>query len=169
MVTNSDEIASRLRRLHQYGWSSKYKVEDRGGRNSRLDEMQAAALSVFLPDLDCANTRRRAIASEYSRAISNPHVQFPKIYGEEYVAHLYVIRAKQRDALRAHLKSCGISTEIHYPIPDHQQPIFSGCMLSVDLRSTERLSEEILTLPCYPEMKDVAVCRVISAVNSWLM
>jgi aminotransferase EvaB len=167
VITNNDEVAKKVSQLRQYGWSSKYKVEFMGGRNSRLDEIQAATLSVFLPELDSANARRRAIASEYTKAISHPDIDLPKIHGEEYVAHLYVIRTKQRGALRAHLQSCGVATEIHYPIPDHRQSIFNNCYLGVCLKNTERISAEILTLPCYPEMTDEQANQVINAVNNW--
>jgi dTDP-4-amino-4,6-dideoxygalactose transaminase len=83
------------------------------------------------------------------------------------VAHLYVVRVNGRDALRDYLKSFGISTDIHYPIPDHRQPVFAGRYAQIQLPNTERLATEILTLPLYPEMSDSQVDEVINAVNQW--
>lgn len=167
VVTNNPEIAEEVSRLRQYGWTSKYKVELAGARNSRLDEMQAAILSVFLPDLDIANERRRAIATHYSQAIRHPDVQVPATHGDDYVAHLYVIRTARRDALRAHLQACDIGTDVHYPIPDYRQPVFGDRFANIHLPNTECLSDEILTLPCYPEMTNMQVEQVIDAVNRW--
>jgi dTDP-4-amino-4,6-dideoxygalactose transaminase len=167
VVTNNPEIAEKVCRLRQYGWTSKYRVEHAGARNSRLDEIQAAILSVFLPELDTENARRRAIATQYSQSIRHPCVQVPGVYRDDYVAHLYVIRTARRDALRAHLQAYDITTDVHYPIPDYRQPIFGNRYADTHLPNTERLTGEILTLPCYPEMTDIEVEQVIQAVNKW--
>lgn len=167
VVTGNGAVAEKVTRLRQYGWTTKYQVEVSGARNSRLDELQAAILSVFLPDLDTANARRREIAARYSAKIAHPDVSLPAQAGEEYVAHLYVVQSAQRDALRAHLRDCDIAADVHYPIPDYRQPVFGNRFESVRLENTERLSREILTLPCYPEMTDAQVGQVIDAVNAW--
>jgi len=167
VVTSDSDIAQRMRALRQYGWSDKYTVQVAGARNSRLDEMQAAILSAFLPDLDASNARRLAIAERYSAGLKHPDVQVPNASGTSYVAHLYVVRSASRDALRAHLRQAGIASDVHYPIPDHRQPVFGERFASVRLENTERLATEILTLPCYPEMSDADVDRVIAAVNGW--
>lgn len=167
VVTANGAIAEKVARLRQYGWTTKYQVEISGARNSRLDEMQAAILSVFLPDLDNANARRREIAARYSTAILHPDVVLPAQGGQEYVAHLYVVRSARRDALRAHLREMDIAADVHYPIPDYRQPVFGARFASVSLPNTERLSCEILTLPCYPEMTDAQVEQVVAAVNAW--
>lgn len=167
VVTANGAIAEKVARLRQYGWTTKYQVEVSGARNSRLDEMQAAILSVFLPDLDSANARRREIAARYSAAIIHPDVVLPPQGGQEYVAHLYVVRSARRDALRAHLREMDIAADVHYPIPDYRQPVFGDRFASVSLQNTERLSREILTLPCYPEMTDAQVEQVVAAVNAW--
>lgn len=167
VVTGNGPVAERVTRLRQYGWTTKYHVEVGGARNSRLDELQAAILSVFLPDLDTANARRREIAGQYSAKIAHPDVSLPAQAGEEYVAHLYVVQSAQRDALRAHLRDCDITADVHYPIPDYRQPVFGNRFESVRLENTELLSREILTLPCYPEMTDAQVGQVIDAVNAW--
>ncbi len=167
VATNNQNITERIERLRQYGWTTKYEVQVLGGRNSRLDEMQAAVLSEFLPHLDKANARRREIAARYSSLICQPNVAVPHKGGADYVAHLYVIRSEKRDALREHLRNLNIGSDIHYPIPDYRQPAFAGRYSEISLENTERLVNEILTLPCYPEMNEKEVDCVIAAVNGW--
>lgn len=167
VVTRDADVAARLGRLRQYGWIEKYQVQVAGARNSRLDELQAAILSSFLPRLDDANARRRAIAARYTATITHPLVVLPTWRGEEYVGHLYVVRCVQRDALRAHLRRLDIGTDVHYPIPDHRQPIFGQRYDALCLPNVEQLAREVLTLPCYPEMTDADTDRVALAVNEW--
>lgn len=167
VVTNNTGIFTKVKSLRQYGWTSKYKIEMAGARNSRLDEMQAAILQVFLPHLNLMNEKRRGIASRYSREIKNKEVVTPKNITENYVAHLYVIKCNQRNKLKEHLKLNQIASDIHYPIPDHRQPFFENQYKDLTLKNTEELSEIILTLPCYPEMSEKDVGKIISAVNEW--
>ncbi|MBA3537282.1 MAG: DegT/DnrJ/EryC1/StrS family aminotransferase [Tatlockia sp.] len=167
VVTNNAEIAEHLRLLRQYGWSTKYKVELAGARNSRLDEIQAAILSDFLPHLDESNLRRREIAARYSQYIRHSQIQVPAKGSSDYVAHLYVIRVSERDALRAHLHHLNIASEVHYPIPDYRQPLFKDRFSNIHLKCTEQLSKETLTIPCYPEMNNDEVDQVIEAINGW--
>lgn len=167
VVTNREEIADKVSQLRQYGWSKKYQVELEGARNSRLDEMQAAILAEILPSLDACNAKRRLIAERYSQEICNTEIALPAVRGEEYVAHLYVIRSAARDALRAYLQSVGVATDVHYPIPDYRQPIFGNRFAEIMLKSTDRLCGEILTLPCYPEMTEDQVTEIIDAINAW--
>lgn len=167
ITTNSSELAEQARLLRQYGWTSKYKVELSGARNSRLDELQAAILSELLPLLDTANARRRDIAARYSQYISHPLITVPAKGGDDYVAHLYVIRSSARDELREYLRQNNIASDVHYPIPDYRQPVFKGRFAEMHLANTELLSEQILTLPCYPEMDNEQVNHVIEVINSW--
>lgn len=167
IATNNINLADTVSRLRQYGWTSKYEVALSGASNSRLDEMQAAILLEFLPLLDSWNERRRQIASLYLQLINNASIELPNISGEEHVAHLYVIRTKNPESLREHLKINNIASEVHYPIPDYKQPVFGDIFKSVSLKNTELLSKSILTLPCYPEMSDDDVRIVAEAVNSW--
>ena len=166
-VTTSDAaMAGRLRELRQYGWDSKYRVNRAGGRNSRLDELQAALLLAKLPHLDSWNEDRRSIARRYSREIRNPRVKCPDDFGADNVAHLFVVRCEGRDGLRQHLDGCGVGSDIHYPIPDHQQPAYpapGGDALTI----TERLAWEIVTIPCFAEMEEDEINQVIAAVNDW--
>ncbi len=167
IATNNMNLADTVAHLRQYGWTSKYEVALSGASNSRLDEMQAAILLEFLPLLDSWNERRREIATLYSQLIKNTAIELPAFSGEEYVAHLYVIRTGKPESLREHLKSNGIASEVHYPIPDYKQPVFGETYKSISLTNTELLSTSILTLPCYPEMADDEVETVAQAVNSW--
>jgi dTDP-4-amino-4,6-dideoxygalactose transaminase len=167
IVTNRRALAESLRMLRQYGWESKYRVSLAGGRNSRLDEMQAAILSALLPLLDDENGHRRVIAARYATEISNPYVFLPGHSGQEYVAHLYVIRTQKRDSLQKHLKKSGIVSDIHYPIPDHHQTVFQDIYAGSTLKNTEKLSREILTLPLYPEMTERQAAHVINVINAW--
>jgi dTDP-4-amino-4,6-dideoxygalactose transaminase len=124
-----------------------------GGRNSRLDELQAAILRAKLPLLDSWNARRRAVARRYDAAFGADRSR-----GFEDVAHLYVIRRKNRDILRRRLAEAGLASDIHYPIPDYRQP---SLRMDVQLRVTEALCEEVLTLPLFPEITDEEAEAVI--------
>ena len=164
VVCNDAGLAMRVRQLRQYGWTGKYANALRGGRNSRLDEIQAAMLSVMLPCLDDWNARRRQIALRYSQGIRSTSIELPPL-GDHDVVHLYVVRSDRRSALREHLALAGIQTDVHYPIPDHRQACLSEKHAHVVLPVTERDAGRVLTLPCFPEMTDEEVSRVIQACN----
>lgn len=167
VVTADAELAARLRQLRQYGWGDKYRVELAGGRNSRLDEVQAAMLRVKLPHLDADNQKRRSIARRYSEGIRSTAVG-PLSRGADVddVAHLLVLRCQRRDALRAHLADRGIDTDVHYPIPDHWQPAWREAA-PPSLPVTEAVTAEVVTLPCHPALSDEEVDRVIDAINAF--
>ncbi|EGW22947.1 DegT/DnrJ/EryC1/StrS family aminotransferase [Methylobacter tundripaludum] len=167
VVTHRDDLAQRVRQLRQYGWESKYCATLAGGRNSRLDEMQAAILRIMLPLLDGWNARRREIATQYSKGISHEKIVTPTVHGEEYVAHLYVIKTTDRDSLKRHLSEAGIPSDIHYPIPDYRQPAYAHLFPEVSEPVTEQQCTQVLTLPCFPEMTDAEVDMVINCINTW--
>jgi len=167
IVTNNNEIGKKVKKLRQYGWSNKYNVTESGGRNSRMDEIQAAVLSIFLPELDINNTKRREIANKYSSQIQNKKIKVPRISGDEYVAHLFVIRTKQRQELMHYLKENGVSSDIHYPIPDHCQIALKKEFGHLSLVNTEKLCEEVLSVPCYPDMMENDVNKIIDLANAW--
>jgi dTDP-3-amino-2,3,6-trideoxy-4-keto-D-glucose/dTDP-3-amino-3,4,6-trideoxy-alpha-D-glucose/dTDP-2,6-dideoxy-D-kanosamine transaminase len=167
VVTRNAEVAAALRQLRQYGWEKKYRAVLDGGRNSRLDELQAAILRSKLPLLDGWNRRRRQIATMYSEGISNQRVTCPEVHGDEFVAHLYVVTADNRDALRHHLSSAEIGTDVHYPIPDHKQPVLHDRDHWPLLPVTEALSQRVLTLPCFPELRNDEVQFIIDRINAW--
>lgn len=166
VISNSPAVASRAHQLRQYGWEKKYNVTIDGGRNSRLDELQAAVLTHFLPQLKARNERRRKVASYYSQHIQHPDIKLPQVAGENYVAHLYVLKTPYRISLRDHLEKHRIQTEVHYPVPDHKQlkcPQHSPISLPV----TERLAEEVLSIPCFPEMSLEDTSEITKVINAW--
>jgi dTDP-4-amino-4,6-dideoxygalactose transaminase len=146
VLTNDDAIAEKVKHLRNYGSKVKYQ-HDLAGYNSRLDEMQAAFLRVKLAVLDEWNARRREIATQYSRLLAGADIDLPLLpeYAEP-VWHLYVIRSKQRNALKAHLEQQGVSTVIHYPIPPHRQACYQDYENQA-LPIAEMLAREVLSLP----------------------
>ena len=164
IVTSDGEVASRARSLRQYGWSSKYHVERRDGRNSRLDELQAAFLRVKLPRLAAWNSARVEIARRYCDGLQGLGLILPAFSDVAYVAHLFVVRAPDRDALRAALAQRQIDTGVHYPIPDYRQPVRAS-LPGVALPVTEAACREVLTLPCFPGLPEAQIDRVIDAVR----
>ena len=178
LTTDSQTLALRVRSTRQYGWEDKYKVTMAGGRNSRLDELQAAILCDKLPSLDVRNARRVKIAEKYRvllastpvLAHSNPSVQTEcQSDHSSDVAHLFVIETARRDALRRHLAKWMIGSEIHYPIPDHLQPAFRCEQEAGDLPVTEKLCKQVLSLPCHPDLRDAEVDYVSEAVKSFFL
>jgi aminotransferase EvaB len=159
--------AARIRALRQYGWGQKYQNDLPGGRNSRLDEMQAAVLNEKLPVLDRQNQARRDIALRYREAFATLPMKLAPSFGEDYVAHLFVVRLAQRDALRAHLQARGIASDVHYPIPDHLQRVASSEQKAGSLPHTEQACAQVLSLPCYPGMPPDFVNQVIDAVQAF--
>lgn len=167
VVTNNDELAAKLRILRQYGWSSKYHVGYAGGKNSRLDEIQAAILRIKLPLLDSWNAARRNIASRYNEAFSNLGFDALPSVNESFAAHLYVARIQNRDALRAFLKAQGVATDVHYPVPDHHQAAYTQRQVVGSIEVTDSSCKNLVTLPCFPGMTDEAVDTVIAAVKKY--
>lgn len=169
IVTNRQDVHERVSQLRQYGWESKYKVVRRGGRNSRLDEMQAALLNVKLKHLDAWTKRRQELGKLYCEQIRNPAVSVSPFEGDKHVYHLYVLRSARRDALKAYLASKQIAADVHYPYLDYQHPVFSedADMKKYHLPHSEQATREILTIPCYPELSTKDATFVIDAINSW--
>lgn len=167
IVTSDEPLALRATQLRQYGWTAKYTNSLAGGRNSRLDELQAALLRHMLPLLDGWNQRRREIANRYAAGLASNRIHNIGPVGPEHVAHLYVVRCDDRDALRAHLQAAGVQTEVHYPLCDHRQPCHGGRFDNVSLPVTEADANRVLTLPCFPELTDAEVDTVIAACNGF--
>jgi len=167
IATSRQDLADRVKQLRQYGWGNKYSVALAGGRNSRLDEMQAAILRVKLPLLNQWNARRRDIAARYSQGINHPKIIAQQVHGTDYVGHLYVIRSAERDRLKQHLADAGIPSDVHYPVPDYAQAAYRHLYPDTHLPVTDRACAEVLTLPCFPEMTDAEVDAIIARVNAW--
>lgn len=171
ITTNDARLADTLRALRNYGSHEKYKNLFKGV-NSRLDEIQAAILSVKLKSLDQQTTRRREIAQRYLQGIDNPAIVLPRITSDSalectaHTWHLFVIRTEYREALQKHLLDQGIQTLIHYPVPPHkQQAYLEWNHLCFPL--TERLHLEVLSLPMGPTLLDDEVDAVIDACNTF--
>jgi len=166
VTTNDDELAAAIFKLRNYGSETKY-VHDTIGVNSRLDEIQAAFLNVRLGFLDEENAVRRDIARRYVSEISNPKITLPQYDGDDpHVFHLFVIRTADRASLANYLSTKGIETQIHYPIPAHKQNAFPNWNY-LSFPVTEKLSDDVLSLPMSPVMTQDEVSRVIAALNAW--
>ena len=165
-VTDNAALAQRIAALRNYGSDVKYRHLFQG-MNSRLDEMQAAMLRVKLKYLDVDVAWRRRVARRYRDGIHHPRIQLPAAAREEQHAwHLFVVRCVQRDALQLHLHAHGIQTQVHYPVPAHRQPAYLS-LWHVHLPLTERLHEEVLSLPMGPTLRDEDADRVIEACNAF--
>lgn len=167
LVTSDPVLHDHIQKLRQYGWDKKYHVGLAGGRNSRLDEVQAAVLRDKLAWLDRWNEQRRDTARRYSQALSALPLRLPTSLADDYVAHLYVVRTPHRDPLKAHLASLGVSTDIHYPIPCHLQPAYRDDQANGPLDQCVEACNQVLTLPCYPGMPASDTDRVIAAVQQF--
>ena len=166
-VTTSDPaVAARLRSLRNYGSAEKY-VHDEIGWNSRLDELQAAVLSVKLRRLAEHNARRAAVARRYTEGLAGLDLELPgTAAGADPVWHLYVVRTPDRDALRAELADRGVETGVHYPVPPHRQRAFAGTpAAAAHLPVADRLAREVLSLPMGPHLTQEQQERVIDAVR----
>tara|TARA_A100000171_G_C2140399_1_gene155045 strand:- start:4094 stop:5194 length:1101 start_codon:yes stop_codon:yes gene_type:complete len=166
VTTNDAKLAAAIKKLRNYGTASKY-VNELLGVNSRLDEIQAAFLSVKLPSLDTDNEQRRSIARRYLSEIKNPKIIVPQWDGSEnHVFHLFVVQVKDRTDLIMHLDKNKVAYLIHYPIPPHQQkalPEFEGVPFPV----TEKIHQQVISLPMSPVMSETQVNRVIQVLNTY--
>lgn len=165
IFTNSDEIATSLKRMRQYGWESKYNIQHAHGRNTRLDEMQAAILRAKLPLLDAGNERRRDIHEIYESAAPTTAKLLNRA-DESFVAHLSVLTSDNRVAARQKLNEAGIATDVHYPIPDHQQGFPDFVARPMPLEVTEWAAQAVFSVPLFPELTDGEALRVKEALDS---
>lgn len=182
VTTNDDELAGIVRALANYGSTKKY-VHSYQGLNSRLDEIQAAVLTTKLPRLDSDNQKRRRIAQFYIDNIKQQDILLPTatsdiwtdtcspasysvIHALNHIWHLFVIRHPHRDRLQSFLTEKGIQTLIHYPIPPHKQEAFRKYNDMI-LPVTEKIHNEVLSLPISPVMSDDEVDQVVTAINAY--
>jgi len=165
-VTTSDtKLADTIRKLGNYGSSTKYNHEIKGV-NSRLDEMQAAILRVKLRHIDDDNNHRRFIAEHYCNEIDNKDVMLPDFDRNRSVWHLYTVRVKNRDKFIKHMNDAGIETGIHYPVAPHKQGAYSE-LNDMSFPTTENIHEEIVSLPISPVQKYTSNVAIIKAVNEY--
>lgn len=164
IFTAKEELAERARSLRQYGWNSRYDADLSGGRNSRLDEIQAAVIRLGLKRLDQRNRLRREIHAMYREATSNQDADFPHSQSESFVAHLGIMVTPKRSLVRQFLESRGIGTDIHYPLPDYEQKAFRK-FAGRKLQMTEEMAGKILSVPLFPEMTETEVTTVLEALR----
>ena len=166
VTTNDDALAKIIKSLRNYGSEVKYKNEYIGV-NSRLDELQAAFLNVKLHNLDAENNYRKAIAKRYLSEIKNDKISLPAWdFSDNHIFHLFVIRTENRDELQQYLLDNGIQTLIHYPVPPHQQKAFLNWN-HLSFPITEKIHDEVLSLPMSPVLSDKEVSSVIEKINLW--
>tara|TARA_R110000850_G_scaffold16225_2_gene50881 strand:- start:7473 stop:8597 length:1125 start_codon:yes stop_codon:yes gene_type:complete len=164
VTTNDDALAAALRALGNYGSHEKYRNIYQGV-NSRLDEIQAAMLRVKLRYLDADTAHRQELASLYGKKITNPYMSLPQLAEQSsHVWHLFVIRTVFRDELQRYLAEQGVQTLIHYPIPPHKQQAYTQ-LADLNLPLTEKIHNEVLSLPISPVMSVEDVVQVCEIIN----
>lgn len=172
VTTNDEELANTIRALGNYGSHKKYQNLYQGV-NSRLDEMQAALLRVKLKHIDKETNRRREIAITYTKGINNPNIVLPLTNQnlsieniQNHAFHLYIIRTTKREELQKYLAKNNIQSMIHYPIAPHHQPAYSDWS-NLTLPVTEKIHEQVLSLPISPVMEQQQVKIIIDAINNF--
>ncbi|MGV0926022.1 DegT/DnrJ/EryC1/StrS family aminotransferase [Empedobacter sp. ULE_I145] len=167
VTTNDDDLAAAIRAIANYGSNKKY-VNTYKGLNSRLDEIQAAVLDVKLKYIDKDNDIRREIAKRYLAEIKNPKIILPENPQDEaeHVWHVFVVRTEHRDGLQAYLDDNGIQTIIHYPTPPHKQEAYKEWN-DLSYPISEKMHNEVLSLPISPVMDENEVIEIIKILNSY--
>lgn len=166
ITTNDDELAQTIKALRNYGSLKKYENIYQG-LNSRLDEIQAAMLSVKLAYLDIETKRRREIANCYREKITNKKIQLPSWDNDDnHVFHLFVIQTENREKLQTYLVENKVECIIHYPIPPHKQKAYKSSN-SLVLPLTEKIHRCVLSIPIDPTMNNDSVQRVINVMNEY--
>jgi len=167
IVTNDEKLATKCQMLRNYGQKNRYEHE-LPGINSRLDEMQAAILSVLLPFLDKNNKKRTKNAEFYCKQLNDlKEIRLPKIREKaEHIFHLFVIESENRDKLQEFLKQKGIDSLIHYPIPIHKQKCFAEYN-NISLIKTESKTSKILSLPIYPDLKKEEIKLICKTIRQF--
>lgn len=164
VTTDDEDLARTVRMLANYGSATKY-INEYKGVNSRMDEWQAAALSVKLPRLDADNERRRRIAARYLELVKHPQIVLPDVgTWESHVFYVFAVRCARRDDLQRHLARYGVETLIHYPVPPHRQAAFREWN-HLSLPVTEQIHQEILSIPISPLLTDEEVQQVADGLN----
>ncbi|HMS25350.1 MAG TPA: DegT/DnrJ/EryC1/StrS family aminotransferase [Acidimicrobiia bacterium] len=167
ITTSQDHYAENIRLLRQYGWASKYNSSIAYGRNSRLDELQAAFLNIMLENLEVLNKQRMEIFQQYASAAPEMFSHFHM--GEGYVAHLAVAHTAHRDEFRELCTQAGIATDIHFPLLDCQQDSMTNIAYRRGgLSVSEKSVHNIVSLPCYPHMPQAHVDVVVETLRSWV-
>lgn len=171
VATNDERVAAEVQALRQYGWRERYVSDGAGGRNSRLDEIQAAVLRARLPHLNAENARRRALAALYASELAGAGIALPPQPNGDFlpVFHQYAVRTPGRERLREWLEARGIVAQALYPMPLHRQPAFARWtpVEAGALAECERCCAEVLSLPVHPALSEADVRQVAAAVCEW--
>lgn len=165
VTTDNEQLAQTICSLANYGSARKYEFSFKG-KNSRMDEIQAAVLNVKLPYLDKENQRRKQIAKAYLEGINNPQITLIKDNDRDNVYHIFPILCSSRNRVQQYLKDNGIETMIHYPIPPHQQEAYKEWN-ERHYPITELIHHQELSLPCNPTMTDEEVYQIIDSINMY--
>ena len=165
VTTDNEQLAQTIRSLATQRSTRKYEFSFKG-KNSRMDEIQAAVLNVKLPYLDKENQRRKQIAKAYLEGINNPQIRLIKDNDRDNVYHIFPILCPSRNRLQQYLKDNGIETMIHYPIPPHQQEAYKEWN-EQHYPITEFIHQQELSLPCNPTMTDEEVYQIIDSINMY--
>ncbi len=166
VLTNDEQLAKTVRALANYGSDRRYHNIYQG-YNCRLDEIQAAMLRVKLRYLEQENASRNKVAEAYSISITNPRVKTPAfIEGTKQIWHQYVVRVEHRDAFRDYLTQHGVGTDIHYATPAHRQPCYQ-CLPHVALPLTDRLADEVVSLPIAHPITPADACAIAEIINRY--
>ena len=168
ITTSNSKILKRIIQLRQYGWGEKFYVNLKNGRNSRLDEIQAAILRVKLKYLDSWNEKRRNIACEFSNSLKKTDLRIPKNFGKDYVAHLYAIRSTKKKPIIDSLNNENIANDKHYPIPDYAQKALKNDYADCLLPNTESSCRDVFTIPCYPELNKTEISILVGSMKAKL-
>ena len=167
VTTNSSDLANKVRMLREYGWKNRTSIYP--GRNSRLDEIQAAVLRVKLKYLDVDNEKRRMLAKYYSDRLFDLPIQLPSIRaGVESVFHLFVVQVENRQGLLKYLIEESILAGVHYSLPVHFQPAYQNrIQIASDISTTESLMHKIISLPIYPELSINDANKVVNTLKKF--
>ncbi|PTM10089.1 MAG: aminotransferase [Bacteroidetes bacterium] len=166
VTTNNDELAEIVKKLSNYGTSSKY-VNEIIGYNSRLDELQAAFLNIKLKKLDEDNLKRISLAKFYSESINNSKIKLPKFKDNgNHVFHQFVVRVDERSDFQSYLKSNKVETLIHYPIPPHKQKALLNYN-KLDLPITETIHNTVISIPMSPVLPPTDATKIVKLINAY--
>jgi len=166
ITTNSRQLAEKIKMIREYGWKSRY-ISFFKGRNSRIDELQAAFLRIKLKKLNSENRKRQKIASFYYKHLKSKLIALPKKeQNSSHVFHLFVVRSPVRKTIISQLQKNNINPGIHYPQPIHlQKAYFKNIKLSGSLDTTEKICREVLSLPMYPDLSKKELLRICKCIN----
>ena len=163
IFTDNHELFERAEQLSQYGWRVKYRSEIKFGKNSRMDEVQAAILRLKLQRLDEKNRRRKKIIGYLGENLET--LFFPHLGGHPFNGHITIVLQEHRDRLQHFLATRGVETAIHYPVPDYKQNAWFNS--EVELESTELTVKQALSLPVFPELTDLEVDYLLEVLREW--